>query len=558
MRHNTGEAPIIVMAACLSVPTRNYNHLLENFAHEVENRVQALLDHPGNGLLRSSVHGSTTATPRFKLEASIDATQVVRTKSHPSVSLSDASLLEDVIRQEHSDASSLFRLEDSLPLWSVSIYHSSQNIASECSSARRAWLALSVHHCISDGKGSQALLNAILYGTIDGMSSDVKVPSGPQQTIPPSSNETLPMDPPLYGLVIPLAMTKFVMPKLAVIIPSFIRRTYTRTPAWPALRSKRDGKPSRREPPVRWLSQMAPQQTHAEMRLVSYDSQDMVDDIKRQGKINGVATIHSTIHAAMIVALAAALKAFGGTDEYVYASETPVDHRSPDELGHGKYTGNYIGVCWWRQQIRRDCSFWELARDYAALVSDETKRRRALVSIGLLKYIKAGPVNISTVPSCSKDMIGAEAATGWEQWWHEKAEGRRPHRVSAGLSNLGVNLLDADVYSPNASQPAIKAHSVAMFQCPSAIGPAIDVDVMGYKRTIASPAEGITAEGGLNLSVSWRAGVFDATIPQSFTEGLAAIGPLISRGIFPPDISVGEAVDLLLPLLPSPASPLGK
>ncbi|CAO1615970.1 unnamed protein product [Parajaminaea phylloscopi] len=575
MRHNTGEAPVIVMVATLAVSRDTYDQGLQALEDALRERILALLEHPENGLLRSSVQYSTTKRPCFRIESSVDASGVLSWKGMiqaPSAEFTRASLTEHVMRAELRDASMNFRLEDSAPLWSVSLYRvEDEALAGEqpCP-VRSAVVALAVHHCISDGKGSQALLNALLFGHIvparggddvrsdrgsssSGSSSEKpKTLASGHQSIPPTSNKTLPMNPPFFKLIVPLALTKFVMPKLAPVIPPPVRRMYTRKPAWPALRSKSNGKPSRNEPPVRWLSVVAPERTMPELRVVNYESPELVDGIKAVGKANGVATVHSTIHASMVVALAAALKAHGDTDEYVYASETPVDHRSPEALGHGTYTGNYIGVCWWREKISRSTSFWEIAKDYAALVSDEKKRRKALISIGLLKYLKATPVNDAVIPASTSDMVGVEAATGWEHWWHEKSKGRRPHRVSAGLSNLGVNSLDASVCEYGSGH-GIAAETVAMFQCPSAIGPAIDVDVMGYKRAVGSNAVK-KPQAGLMLSVSWRSGVVDASIPATFTQALASIGPLIGQGAFHSGITIGEAVDLLVPRLSATSS----
>lgn len=561
MRHNTGEAPVIVMVAALSLQRSTYSNGLTALSAQLTERIQALLDHPENGLLKSSVQLSTTKKPRFKVEPAIGAADVLLSKTltfkhAEGAAASRVALMEQVVQAEVRDTAIKFRLEDSLPLWCVSLYdvQTQHGDEHEHEQRRSAIVALSVHHCISDGKGTQALLSAILFGKIlqpassqaPGASFDEKTSAWAhdQQSIAPTSDKTLPMDPPFFRLIVPLALTKFVMPKLAPMIPPFIRRKYTRKPAWPALRSKPSGKASKNEPPVRWLSRVAPERTVPEVRLVSYDSSELIDGLKGASKSNDVASIHSTIHAAMVVALAAALKAFGGTDDYVYASETPIDHRSPEALGHGTYTGNYIGVCWWREEIRRATSFWAIARDYAALVSDEKKRRKALISIGLLKYLKATPVNGSVTPASTADMVGVEAATGWEKWWLEKAMGRRPNRVSAGLSNLGVNPLDGAVCQYGSGE-SIEADSVAMFQCPSAIGPAIDVDVMGYRRTDNTGA----LQGGLNLSVSWRSDVVDEKIPAYFTQALAALGPLIALGSFHREITVGEAVDLLLPTL---------
>ncbi|PWN26304.1 hypothetical protein BDZ90DRAFT_233439 [Jaminaea rosea] len=546
MRHNSGEAPVIVMGARLSLPSTG-PAIFDIISQHLLQRISALLDHPENGLLRSSVQASTSKKPRYRIEPSIHALQILRRRALP-LDAGSGSAMERVIRAEIAETARMFRLEDSLPLWSVALYEDPQDPDS-------ALVALSIHHVISDGKGSQAILRALLFG--DGsLDSSTPAPSGEAtpatlvaangkgasqpQSIPPSSNKTLPMSPPFFKLIIPLALAKFVMPKLSPVIPPPVRRTYTRKPAWPGLRAKPNGKPSRNEPPLRYLDRTAPERTSPELRLVTWDDWAMINGVKQVSKAQGVKTIHSTIHACMVVALAAALKHHAGTDAYVYASETPVDHRHPLDKGHGQFTGNYIGVCWWREEVNRSTSFWEAARDYAALVSDEKKRRKALHSIGLLKYLKASPENKKVVPGSTEEMVGAEPATGWEQWWCEKSQGRRPHRVSAGLSNLGINALQEEAIGGAGSR--IWAREVAMMQCPSAIGPCIDVDVMGWKGA----QEG---EGGMNLSVSWRAGVVDGRVLEYFTKGLNVMGPLIARGELGKGATVGEAVDLVVPLL---------
>lgn len=533
------------MGARLSLPSTSTGpQIFDALSSHLLSRIAALLDHPENGLLRASVQGSTTKKPKYRLEESICAEQVLRRRSLP-VEAGSAPAMERMIRAEIAETARLFRLEGSLPLWSVALYEDPEE-------PKSALVALSTHHVISDGKGSQAILQALLFGDGDATTPTATTPTGEAtpstavprtqpQTIPPSSNKTLPMSPPFFKLIIPLALAKFVMPKLAPVIPPPVRRTYTRKPAWPGLRSKPNGKPSKNEPDVRYLEREAPTRTTPALRLVSWAGQPLIDGVKIVSKSNGVKTVHSTIHASMVVALAAALKAHSGSDAYVYASETPVDHRSPTALGHGRFTGNYIGVCWWRSSITRSTSFWSAARDYASLVSDEKKRLKALHSIGLLKYLKASPENKSVKAGSTEEMVGVEPATGWEAWWCEKSRGRRPHRVSAGLSNLGINSLQQEAIVPGGG---VYAQEVAMMQCPSAIGPCIDVDVMGWKGR-----QGADQEVGMNLSVSWRAGVVDGAILDYFVEALKEMGPLLAKGELGSTATIGEAVDLLVPLI---------
>lgn len=546
MRHNAGEAPTIVLAARLSLHG-DEGDVLDKVHQELLRRIHLLLNHKDNGLLRASVHGSTTKKPRFRLESTIHAEQVLKRKSLQSGDAAEASLLEKLVQRELQDSGTGVHLEDALPKWSVSLYEVEER-------RDEALMALTIHHVIADGKGSQAILNTLLFGPTDDLvAGQVQAVQREEkgkheiapQSIPPSSNKTLPMNPPFFKLIIPLALAKYVMPHLAPVIPPPIRRTYTRKPAWPALRRKKNGKPSRNEPPVRWLDPKPPSgdEKRAGFRLVSFDSLDLVNDLKSNSKANGVKTIHPTLHATMIVALGVSLKVNSQTDDWVYASETPINHRTAS-LGHGDYTGNFMGVAWWRSEIHPSTSFWEVARDYARTVSDEKKRRDALISIGLLKYLKASPENKKVEAATTYDMIDAEPATGWEKWWYEKSAGRRPHRVSAGLSNLGVNDLSRPVLSQG-EKSLVTAQQVGMLQCPSAIGPAIDVDVMGYRGGAD------TAAGGLSLFVSWRQGVFNPKLTNDFVDALNVAGRLVAEGAFAGDVTLQDAVALVCARLPS-------
>lgn len=535
MRHNTGEAPIIVLAARLSAAKQGdsgnapVTSPWDRVYEELLRRVQLLLNHKENGLLRASVQASTTKKPQFRLEGSIDAGQVVKRKV---LSPANAARMEQVVQQELDDGGVGFHLEDKRPLWSVSLY-------SADGSDTEAFLALSTHHAIADGKGSQAILDVILFGGTESLVAGQRQPSTPQ-TIPPSSNATLPMNPPFFKLIIPLALQKYVMPHLAPVIPPPIRRTYNRKPAWPALRQKKNGRPSRNEPPVRWLGAKAPsaEQKRPGFRLVNFDTTEMVNGLKTNSKANGVKTIHPTLHAMMILALGVSLKMNSDTGNWVYASETPINHRTL-ALKHTEYTGNYIGAAWWRSEIHAEStSFWELARDYARTVSDENKRQKALITIGLLKYLKASPENKGVQAGVTYDMVDSEPATGWEKWWYDKSSGRRPHRVSAGLSNLGINDLSRPVLAgDDSTAPVVKAEQVAMLQCPSAIGPAIDVDVIGYKTE--------SGNSGLNCFVSWRKGVMDQNYTDVFVDAFDVAGRLVAEGAFAGDVKMSQAVALV-------------
>ncbi|CAO1632049.1 unnamed protein product [Sympodiomycopsis kandeliae] len=538
MRHNTGEAPIIVLAARLGIQ-REVDHVqaLKAYRHELLDRIEKLLNYKENGLLRSSVQLSTTKKPRYRLEDTITAEQVLHDKTI-SLSSDDESHLEKLVQQELDDAGNHVRLEDSLPLWSVSLYTVSND-------PNEMLLALSIHHAIADGKGSQAILDTLLFGCSDDLLSGQI--NSQKQTIPPSSNKTLPMNPPFFKLIIPLALTKYVMPHLAPVIPPKVRRMYNRKPAWPALRSKPNGKPSKNEPPVRWLYPKGPlvEEKRPGFKLITFHSMELIQNLKAVSKLNGVQTIHPTLHTLMVLALGVSLKSNSDTNDWVYASETPINHRTPS-LNHGVFTGNYIGAAWWRSEIdSQSTKFWDLARDYSKTVSDEKNKQKALITIGLLKYLKASPENKKVEPSSTFNMIDQKPATGWEKWWHEKSNGRRPHRVSAGISNLGVNDLARKVVPDD----AIFAKQVAMLQCPSAIGPAIDVDVMGFKgvneHTAQEKQVSSAPDGGLSLFVSWRQGVMDAKWTETFVEALDAAGHLAAQGALAEKITMGEAVALI-------------
>jgi hypothetical protein len=331
--------------------------------------------------------------------------QVRTTGSSEKCSEDIARTLEKIFDRELHDIQSISVPNNGF-LWRVVRYFDGTDSASD----QLAYIALTCHHVISDGRSGQALLGALL--------SDMALETSEKekQTIPPSIEATINCRPSLQ-FMLEQVWFEIIVPKL----PRFLGNKLKKQPCWPfAPRLSRD--PDQLEAAGKYAF------NHIQL------SADTLNRLKDCGKANDVKTLQPTLQIAAVVALWVAVRsnpskpdAFDDDSKRLHFEHACVASYRQSAL-HPFISGNYASNLTSRTTCPADgnVDFWKTVHRYATWLHSPATRRRGCELTGALRFIPDrdnGPAQDPLRP------------TGWEIFFLERAQ--RYPTDSLNVSNLG-------------------------------------------------------------------------------------------------------------------------
>ncbi len=505
-------------------------------------RIDALLHtYP---LLHAAVKNSLTTRPEWVVKAGVSRADIlsIETSSSPVTHPEQALSAEKRRGEEDFDPSRT-------PLWRVAIYPGSR--ADEC------YVACTVHHAITDGRGLLHLFRALFAADVDALKGEAGAEGeSTESAFPPKEEDTLDVRP-SYLPLIKTAWRELIVKNF----PAVLRKPLEQAPAWPA-------NIKLASPPV---------QCDIALRVLDLDgsdgeqspaSIDIVAGLKSLANQIGSKTIHSLLHTACSAALLVVFHPEPESeqqqqqqhDDVRLETLTPVSLRAR-RLGHPQTTGNYIGSYVFSRPIARvrAASVAQYTRAYHAELASPRGRRDAAGRIGMLAYIpdhaaaQPSPASASSEPEAESDIkVTREGKkrvtpppTGWEAFLRERNESDKPYGSSIEISTLGL-LNQAPEPLQMAPQASAALRRIWFSQTPQPNGAPFSVDVVGYQpppppppprdRNPAAMAKATVAEATastepvrLSIVVSWRRGALPEEKVERYTRLCAVAVRLLAR-----------------------------
>jgi len=345
-------------------------------------RIQELQKH--FPLLYAVLRGTKTREPMLQQgERYWPSERILQRIDYSANGNDGAEVLQDEMERLNS-----FHLETD-PLWQVAVYTASD--------ASPAYLIVSGHHVLTDGKAIFNLTDALLADDIS------TLPFEQVDTVPLLS-DTHDLRP---GLLFVLGMiwTALLVPKL----PSFIQPYLRPARAWPDTAIRRPAN-----------------KCAGRISLLELPH-SLIGSLKAAGRQHGV----NTLHPILTISYATAVwhVARGSTDSLVLRAATPSNIRDLS-LGHGYCTGNYVGSVTIPFVAEFDTDFWAETAKVATYLSSKACKRRALELMGTLSYVP------DPMPDPAKR--DTDRPTGWEDFFGGKFESAAPYSDTMSISNMGL------------------------------------------------------------------------------------------------------------------------
>ncbi|KAK4687163.1 hypothetical protein P7C73_g2954, partial [Tremellales sp. Uapishka_1] len=313
---------------------------------------------------------------------------------------------------------------DNRPLWQVTLF------TSETGAGKRAYVALSVDHVLTDGIGIVLLTQALLSPDITALPiEDFSHLASLEETISvvPSWRNT-----------IPIVWNALVLPKL----PTFIQNYLRPSPTWPTECAK---------PPVECPTLLSFQ--HLPISLI--------DPIKALGKARGVLTLHPILKIAYLVSLWSLYRDTMPADTFNLFTRTMRSERRTS-LNHSYCTMNYVSSVVYDFAASPTDDFWDRARAFSTYMRLDSTITDGRQQMGMLAY----------VPDPAHHVPTEHAPTGWEEFFLKDATSRKPPHEAVGMSNLGYTTLP-----PN-------AEDLMWAQGASPFGGGIGVSLIGHAKGV--------------------------------------------------------------------------
>jgi hypothetical protein len=420
--------------------------------------VDARTTSPKWGILPVSKVGSGLAT--LVRDISVQEVQVRTTGCSEKCNEDIARTLQKIFDRELHDIQSISVSNNGF-LWRVVRYFD----GTDSNSDQPAYIAVTCHHVISDGRSGQALLAALLSDTALETSEKEK------PAIPPSIEATINCRPRLQ-FMLEQVWFEIIVPKL----PRFLANKLKKQPCWPfAPRLSRD--PEQLEGAGKYAF------NHIQL------SADILKRLKDYGKANDVKTLQPTLQIAAVVALWIAVHsnpskpdAFDDDTKGLHLVHACVASYRQSTL-HPPISGNYASNLTSRTTCPGDgnVDFWKTVHRYATWLHSPATRRRGCELTGALRFI----------PDRDNRSVGDPLRpTGWEIFFLERAQ--RYPTDSLNVSNLGFYTLP-----PGAIRTAWSR--TAMFTAP------VNISIIGH-------------DAGLDIDISR---VMGAWIDETGYEPLA-------------------------------------
>jgi hypothetical protein len=384
----------------------------------LERRIDKLQKH--FPLLHTEVINVHTRQPAFQLRGQWKGSDVLSTLTYSPHTEKEEEwrvLLKAEILRIQAEPSSR-------PLWQVVRYIPPSSTGDD-ETHPRAYLALSVDHVLTDGRGGIQLLQSLLAPTIDHL---------PYETINtiPKLEDTHHIKPSALFLL-PIAFQELLVPRL----PVFMQRYLKPYAVWP---SGAVVKP--------------PLDCPGEISVFTLPP-DVLAGLKKVGKENGVSTLHPILKLSYGIAIWAVHRQ-AYDKPFAMSMQTPSSVRDVEGSNHGYCTANYTASQSFRLLPQPSTSFWVEAAKIATTLSSPNGKAEALQSMGLLGYLP------------DPEPTPESPRTGWETFLLSKASSLDPFPGSLGFSNLGyVDLPDGaeDLFWSQVVSPFAPVYEVNVFGC---------------------------------------------------------------------------------------------
>ncbi|WVQ84985.1 hypothetical protein IAT38_007149 [Cryptococcus sp. DSM 104549] len=359
---------------------------------------------------------------------------------------------------------------DTRPLWYV------RRLTSPTKST--AYIALSIDHCITDGRGILNLFAALLSPDISSL------PYEKLETITRFEG-TIPTKPSL-AYALPLILRFFILP----LYPAFLQRYLAPYPSWP-------------HTVIRAQPTTCPQFSS----LVSIPA-PLITALKATAKSHGVTTLHPVLKTAYSPAI---YSIFRHTlpPPFILRTSSPRSERNLS-LGHAYCTANYISSHRLELQFAPGDDFWYHAGKVAKEMLDPRGIADGRMSMGMLARIPDGVLN----PPHPTDAL--HGPTKWEDMLHKRSASDQPYHESLNFSNLGY-----------ASLPA-GAQDMAWAQRPTPFSLALATSVVGHEGGVRVATMGVDGAAVVKEEVKALEKVF-VKILERLVEGKTELEELLRK-----------------------------
>lgn len=306
-RHNTGSPPVLAFVAIIDPASKTIQQTQEHLQQRIEALIHA---YP---LLSCSIETPHSRTPKFSSRGEVDVGAVLSPIEYREESID----VDEILTKELDGLSTASEVLEKAPLWRVQIITSASEEHHDA--ATPFAVLLTIHHVLSDGRGSGRLLELLL--------GDGDIPSAPrEEATPPITSDALVKIPLTYALG--MFYSEVLVPKL----PSFLQSHFAQPPSWPSSETQ--------------LIQKSPLDTPKAFKTVLCPV-GTIPALKALARENGVKTVHPVLHSLCAVAAYAVSVHGRQTDEKGTRlhSSTPINLRSKASEGEQTTcTGNFVGT----------------------------------------------------------------------------------------------------------------------------------------------------------------------------------------------------------------------
>ncbi|KAK5999655.1 hypothetical protein QM012_005312 [Aureobasidium pullulans] len=454
-----GSVPCITIIGLMAVTSDKLGLILERIGHNID---RLLRTHP---VLVSSIDNTDIRRPRWLLNNGyrpFAAEEIIEPQFVEVGSIAQMAEAEDAEAQA-------FSLTDG-PLWRIGFYYLKHQPFD-------AYVALTIHHVITDGMGALGLFEEVMRQPF-GVPTTSSQPR--PQPMPPKAQKTIRVKPSVIGIV-----RKGARWILNHRLSSKVTHGLGATTKWPPTNLLKDNP---RRPDVSYISVD-----------FSKDQNRIVERLEALG--HQIGTVHSVLHTAAVVALAAAFSS--GNELHTFdtiGTETPMSLRSQR---HPRIGGNYIGLVERSIPISklRSETIASFTKDMNDYIHSREARSDARSRVGEFRLL---PDRL--IPDL------------WKARLIKRATADNPFRNSLRVSNLGR-------FEPTripGLQKVWFCHASMPWDA------AINMDVVSLNLTQPSDVSG-RREARLAVMISWIDGAIGRDLINRFCAALIKVVNLLAK-----------------------------
>ncbi|KAG9895391.1 hypothetical protein KCU98_g12228, partial [Aureobasidium melanogenum] len=460
-----GSVPYITIIGLMVVTPTNLVQILAELAPNIDELMRI---HP---ILVAGIDDTDIRRPKWRPNDDNPPFETNDPMVHPIIesAVFGVQSIAQVAEAEEAEAQG-FNLANG-PLWRIGVYKlENQPLSSYC-------IALTIHHIVTDGMGALALFEEVMRppSTIPITSSRPR-----QQPIPPKAQKTMRIQPSIIGTIREGA--RWILNHR---LSSKVTWALGVTSVWP---------PSN-------LLKARPRRLDVSHISVDFgtDQNRIVERIEALG--HQIGTLHSVLHTAAVVALAAAVATGNDTFDTI-GTETPKSLRSEDRH-HPRIGGNYTGM------VERSIPIAKLKSETIASFTKKTN-----------SYIHSPEAESDARSRVGEFRLMPDRLIpdSWKARLTKRGTSENPFRNSLMISNLGR--------FQGRHIPGLEK----VWFCHACMpwGAAINMDVISLNLRQPSDVSG-RREARLAVMVSWLDGAIGREVIARFCAALVRVVNLLAR-----------------------------